>query len=302
MKKGLLKENKVLKINLLYILSILPLIIYSYYKNGFLAFHNGFMSFFPSLQYLIIPIVIIALSYVFETYYYLVIKKDEDMHNVINSVVPFTNALCYLVCGPLDRLYITIPLIIVLDIIIKFIDTKFSINQIALFKCLLFVFLNLLGMYNNSNMYELNVSVNSNLTSYFIGNVVGEIGTTSILFSLIGFVILLFNKYYKKEIPIISILSYAIVCVIIYFCTDLNFKQILINTMASGFVFATIFVVPLSVATPVVKTGSMIYSLLFGILSAIIVNATNFYLGIYILILILSLLTPLFNKFKLAIA
>lgn len=302
MKNGFIKKNKILGINMLYLLGLLPVIIFSYYKNGFMVFKSGELSFFLSLQYLVIPIIIILLSYVFETYYYLGIKKEENTNNVVNSIVPYMNALCYLVCGPANKLYITIPIIVVIDVLLKFIDTKVAVNRVALFKCILFGLLTLLSTYTNANYHEL--TLNSSVTdpsSLFLGMGVGEIGTTSTLCALIGFIVLMFNTYYKKEIPIVCVVSYALVGILLYFAGVVKFNELLINTFTSGFMFVAIFVASLSTATPVVRSGRVIYALLVGILSAVMINVFNFNLGMYIVILVCGLLTPVFNKFKLSI-
>ena len=298
MDKGLLEKNKVFGINILYIVSILPLIIFAFYKNGLVVYNNGDMSFFLTLQYLIIPIVIIILSYVFEIYYFLIIKKDKDYHNILNSLTPYINALCYLVCGPRDFLWITIPLIIILNIVLKFLDDKLSINQIALFKCLLVLILSIVGLYNNANYYELNNTIDLTIFDFFLGRGIGCIGTTSVLCCIVGYVVLLFNKYYKKEIPLLVLLGYAIVAIIIYFVGGLSFTEIVRRACCSGIVFAAVYVAPLSIATPIVKIGRIIYALLVGMISAILVNIACFYTGIYIVILAIGLLVPILNKFK----
>lgn len=298
MKKGFLKENKIFGINLLYVISLLPLIGYSFYKNGIVMVQNGYMSVFKSLQYLVIPIVIIVLSYVFEIYYYLGIKKDKDNHNVLNTIVPYLNTLCYLVCGPMDYLYITVPLIVILDVGLKFLENKIKINQVALFEIILVGFLSLLSLYNNANLYERSIDITLDVSDYFIGKGIGGIGTTSVLLSLVGFIILLFNRYYKKDIPIACFIGYALVGLIIYFVGGISFNTLLINTFSSGFVFATVFVASVSTATPVVRSGRILYGLLVGVLSAVFVNALKFNLGIYIVILVLGLLCKLFNKFR----
>lgn len=302
MKNGFVKKNKIFGINMLYLLGILPIILFSFYKNGIMVVNTGELSWFLSLQYLVIPIVIIVLSYVFETYYYLGIKKEEDTNNVINSIVPYINALCYLVCGPANKLYITIPIIVVLDVIMKFIDNKVSVNRVALFKCVLFGILSLFSMYSNLNYHEVTATVLENDASkLFLGMGVGEIGTTSTLFALIGYIILLFNSYYKKEIPIICVLSYAFVGLILYLGGVVNFNELMVNTFNSGFVFVAVFVASLSTSTPVVRSGRIIYAIIVGVLSSLMVNLAGFNVGIYIVILVCGLLTPLFNKFKLSI-
>lgn len=302
MKKGFLKKNKIFSINLLYLLSLIPIIIFAFYKNGLVVYKAGELSLFLSLQYIIIPIIIVVLSYVFETYYYLTIKKDDDLNNVINSIVPYANVLCYLVCGPMNKLFITIPILVLLDVVLKFIENKVTINRVALYKCLLFLVLMALSMNTNQNYYEYTLkSQVDNPSSLFLGMGIGEIGTTSTLFAIIGYLILLFNKYYKKEIPIICFVSYLLVGLLLYFAGVISFNGLLVNTFSSGFMFAVVFVATLSTATPVVKSGKIIYSLLIGIISAIFINLVKFNLGIYITILVLGLFSPLLNKIKLSI-
>lgn len=301
MKQGFLKKNKIFGINLLYILSLIPVIIFGYYKNGYLMNKNGYMTLFKSTQYFVIPVIIIILSYIFEAYYYLGIKKEEDNAHVFNSIVPYANTLCYLVCGPMDYLWLTIPIIIVLDIILKFVEDKISINQVALFKILLFIILSALGWYNNANLYEAARDITLDVSDYFIGRGVGCIGTTSALCTLIGFVILIFNSYYKKDTSLTCILGYAIVGLLVYFVGGVKFNDILINTFSSGFLFVAIYVVSMSNATPVVKGGRLFYGFLLGIICAVCVLLVHFEVGMYIAILVLGLLSPLFNKFKISL-
>lgn len=302
MKKGFLKKNKIFGINLLYLLSLLPIIIFSFYKNGYLVYKRGCLSLFLSTQYLVIPIIIILLSYIFEIYYYNGLKKEESTNDVVNSIVPYMNVLCYFVCGPMNKLYITIPILIVIDVLMKFIDTRVSVNRVALYKCVIFGILSLFSMYSNLNYYEATLSSSINdVSSLFLGMGVGEIGATSTLLAIVGYLILLFNKYYKKEIPIICFVSYALISILLYFGGVVNFNELLVNTFSSGFVFAIVFVATLSPATPVVRSGKIIYSVLVGIISAVMVNLVGYSIGIYFTILIVGMLSPGLNRFKISI-
>lgn len=302
MEKGFFKKNRVFRINLIYILSLIPVIVFGFYKNGIVVSKNGFMPIFLATQYIVIPFIIILLSYVFETYYYLGIKKENNTNNVVNSIAPYANALCYLVCGPTNFLWLTVPLIVIIDIVIKFLDNKVSINQVALFKCLLVGILTIIGTTSSANLYE--ASLNNTITDaslLFLGNGIGDIGTTSTLCALIGYIILLFNSYYKKDIPLICFIGYGLVSAIMYFVGGVTFNDILINTFTSGFMFLCIFVVSLSAATPVVRGGKIVYSLLVGMACAVMVHDLHFNIGMYIVVLIASLLVPIFNKFKLSL-
>ena len=298
MKRDYLKKNKILGVNLFYVLSLLPIIIYSFYKNGIVVYKAGLISLFASLQYLVIPFVIIALSYVFECFYYMYFKKEDEGHNVVNSLVPYINTLCYLVCSPIAKLWITIPIIVVLTILMKVLENKVNINQVALFKCILLLIGVVAGVTSNANFYESANELTFNKMQYFIGNGVGEIGTTSTLCALIGFVILLFNRYYKKDVAIVGSIGYALVALLLYVTGSLTFSEMLINLFTSGFMFAIIFVASISLSSPIIKGGRFVYSLLIGIISSVLVNVYDIGYAIYIVILVMSLLVPLFNKLR----
>ena len=302
MKKGFLKDNKVLRINLLYLLSLIPVIAFAFYKNGIVPAQKGSIPFWFGTQYFVIPIIILFLSYVFEVYYYTVIKKEDDLNSVFNSLAPFVNVLCYLVTGPMNKLYITIPIMVVVDVALKFIDNKITVNQVALYKCIIFGVLMLMGVKGYHNFYEVNLTDRvSDPALLFIGKGVGEIGTTSTLCALIGYLILMFNSYYKKEMPIIACLGYAMVVLILYFVGKVDMVHILKNVFESGFIFAIVFVLSLSNATPVTRTGRVLYALIVGILCSVLVNIFDLYIGTYIVILVFSLLVPIFNKFRFSV-
>jgi hypothetical protein len=302
MNRSFNKKNKIFAINKNHLLCLLPLVLFSFYKNGLLVYKNHFLSLFSILQYMVVPVIVVVLSYVFEIYYYVGRKKEKDLSKVINSFVPFANLLCYLVTGPNNPLYITIPLIIVIDVLFKFIDNRFTINRIALFKCLLFFILVLLGIYNNYNYNELyGLGSNVNLSNLFVGFRIGEIGTISNLLILISFVLLLFNKFYKKDIALSGIFTYSTLTLFLVLLKVVTFNDALVFMLDSSVLFVMVFVLTLSDASPVLKGGRILYGVLVGLLCAIFVNVFKFYEGIYFVILGLSMITPMLNKLKISV-
>ena len=156
-----------------------------------------------------------------------------------------------------------------------------------------------MGVKSYANLYELElVDAVTKPSLLFIGKGIGAIGTTSTLCALIGYLILIFNKYYKKEMPLIAFLGYVVVASILYFAGKIGFYDILRNLFNSGFIFAIVFVLSLSNATPVVRTGRVLYAFIIGLLCGVFVNVSHSFIAIYITILVASLLVPLFNKFK----
>ena len=87
----------------------------------------------------------------------------------------------------------------------------------------------------------------------------------------------------------------------VYLFGGIGAKELLLNTLSSGFLFIAIFVASLSNATPVVKSGRVLYGICVGIMSAIMINVVHFNVGVYIGILVLGLLSPLFNKFRVSL-
>ena len=81
----------------------------------------------------------------------------------------------------------------------------------------------------------------------------------------------------------------------------LNINEVLDNTFNSGIIFAIVFVLTLSESTPILSGGRSIYAVLFGILSAIFINVYNLYIGIYFIILGLSIISPMINKLKISV-
>ena len=302
MGKGYKTKNGVFNVNMCHLLCLIPIVLFSYYKNGYLVYKAHYMSLFGTLEYLIVPIIIVVISYLFEIYYYVGIKKDRNFNNVVNSFSPFFNLLCYLVCGPSDALYIIVPLIFLIDVLMKWLDGKITINRVALFKVLLFIILAIFGIYNNANTLERinNVSIFTN-TETFLGLSVGEIGVVSNIFVILSFFVLMLNKYYKKDIAITALITYGLFGIFYVLVGTITLNQFLNHTFSSGVLFAIVFILTLSDSSPVLGGGRKIYAILFGILVSIFVNIFEVYIGIYVIILVMSIISPLINRLKISI-
>ena len=49
MEKGIFNKNKIFNINLLYVLSLIPIVAYTYYKNGIIMLQHDKMNFFNTM-------------------------------------------------------------------------------------------------------------------------------------------------------------------------------------------------------------------------------------------------------------
>lgn len=293
MRKQFFENNKVLTINLFYYLSLIPILAFTSYKNGFLLASGGLINKIYSFQYLFIPIAIITVTYILELIYYKFIKKEKDNRNILNSSLPLFNTLCYLVTGPNTNILIIISILFITYIISKIINT----NNVALYKIILFITLTIIGINNNANLLQIKYDMTYNLKDTFIGFGIGEIGSTS-LFVLISYIILLFNEYYKKDIPIYIIISYLLTSLIIIWTENLTFNNLLINTLNSSIILISVYIATISTSSPITKKSKLIYGITIGIISSICINIFKFELGIYIYLFIYSIILLILNKKK----
>ena len=269
------KESSLVKIILLL---LIPFFLYGFYKNGIYLYHKQLISLFMMFKPLILLIISVFISLIFS-----LIKKKEFvsytlLYNILISmiVMPNINILGYLGC------------LIVLNILLCFINY----NEVAVFMIVVFVIELLFKNYTFLNFFESSVEHKYSLIDYLIGAGPGGISNTFWIFSLISLVILCIKYNYKKYIPLTSLTVYYLLLIIYSF---INGNLDLDLFMNNNFIFAIIFIAPLTMFTPYTKGGCYLYGILLGILSfATIFLDLN--IGIYFVILLLSLGYKLFDK------
>lgn len=99
------------------------------------------------------------------------------------------------------------------------------------------------------------------------GQAIGGIGTTCILILLVCLVFLIYTGTVDYKITLFSVLSYFVVGLMFN-----GIEQNVMNLMSGSFIFVSIFVVTDPNTSPNTTFGKIIYSCLFGSLSAILWN------------------------------
>lgn len=265
-----------------YFLSIVPLIFYGIYKNGFLIYKKGLINLFEifvPLLYLIIPFVIkLLIDYKKGKKYQ--INFDTFFWTCLGLFIPpKTNILIYL---------IIVLISIILD---NYLKKKF--NTIVLSKLLIVLSLFLLGKYSYMNLLEQNQNYAFNFLDIFFGRATGGVFSTSIIYALVHLIVLSASGIYKKNIPIWSIITYVVLCLVrLLFIFDLE----LVFFNIAGIILAiSIYGTKLNY-TPYTKKAMIMYSILLGILSFIFCIFLP-YEGCFIAIFLLSLFYKYFDKF-----
>lgn len=201
---------------------------------------------------------------------------------IIGMIIPFnTNIIIYL---------ISLSFIILIDLIDK--DNK--LNKICLVKLICVILLVIFKNYTYLNSLENSYEYAYSLGDIFVGNQIGGIFSTSVLFILISLVILSLNKIYKNKIALISLGSYLLV--LLAFLLTKDYMKIFLMMLNSSNIFAFVFIAPFSIYSPYKNTEIVIYSLIIGIGSALFTYFINPYEGAIVSILIANIFIILLEK------
>ena len=263
-----------------YFVALIPLIIFSIYKNGILLYQNDLIKFkdiFIPLYFYLISIVIAFLNY-------LITKKN--LKELILSSLILTSTIS------LNTNMLIFPIVLFIALFItNYLKEKFFFNSLSLARLILVLSL-LINAYSYLNIAEKLNTFNYNLFDNFLGFREGGLATTSIMLIIISFIILSFNKFYKRYIPLSATLSYLIFA----FIFSLIFSNNYLNLIMAGHIyFSFIFIASDIYTSPNTILTHIIYGFIIGFITAILANLT-IYESPYISTFIASLLIPLLNK------
>ncbi|MBQ8424679.1 MAG: RnfABCDGE type electron transport complex subunit D [Clostridia bacterium] len=131
------------------------------------------------------------------------------------------------------------------------------------------------------------------LSNLISGQAVGGIGTTCILMFLIIYIFMANLGIINIKIPIISIISYFAVGVLFN-----DIETTAINMCSGSFIFITVFMMTEPNTSPNSLFGELVYSFMFGALSAICWNYGYFGENcIFVVALAVNLFVPFMDRF-----
>lgn len=260
-------KNSKKNINISLILSLVPLLIYGFYKNGIKLYSNelvGVSGLFKPLLFDLIGFIIgIIVYYVYER----LIKKNDIklFRDIFSSFYPFYGLLI----ASLISINSSMLLFSVITFVVMFISlfiSKFRVNVVSLTVLVIILITHLMGEFTYLNAYELNNVLHLDPLDYFMGLGSGGINTTC-GFLLVGSLIYLFSKnYYKKEILVSSVISYCLLMFLYcFFKTDI--KLFLDSIFSNGVLFSFIYIGTLFSFSPISIKGRYIYGLMVGVIT-----------------------------------
>lgn len=275
-------KNTFKKIIITNILLLIPLIIYGIYKNGYLIYQKDLISIITIFKPLLLVLISLFIKLLYDLIKYKKILIDYNLLYVI--LIPMIT--------PYNISYILYTIIFSIAYILS--NTKYiKINKVIFIYLIIILFNSIFNSFTYTNLLEQLYTYKFSFLDHLFGRNIGGISSTSIILSLISFIILLPSIYYKKEITISINISYLLLSNI-YFII-FNNSSYLLN---SEVIFASIFICNLNEYTPFKRNNCFLYGIVIGIITFIISILFNSVIAIYISTLLIDIILLIIRKIK----
>jgi Na+-transporting NADH:ubiquinone oxidoreductase subunit NqrB len=255
------------KINIYLFISLLPLIIAGFYKNGINLYTNHLVSFPEMLKPLIFDILGLAIGISVNIIHERIFRKSKDkLFNIMfASFHPFYGLLIASIISINTNIFLFIMITFLSLMISKFFKSS-NINIVALTSLLIIFCINLTSDFSFLNKLESNNDLNLIALDYLLGKGSGGINATNVFVLIISLLILCNQSFYKKNIPLYSTITY-LSCMLIYCIITSNIGSILDNIFANNVLFSFVFIATEPLSSPYTYKGQIIYSIIIGILT-----------------------------------
>lgn len=317
-------NNKTSKIMFHLLISLTPIIIFAFIKNGVIPYMHGT----STIQGMFYPLLFILVStlatYVFEAIYELIFT-NKNIKDIIKNFYSIFPGLFLALILPINT-----PIIIVIigafisSIIAKMLFGGFGNN---IFNPALVGRLFIITMYAvvigqnggylntyeidtitqstpltnasllaNTGTYETLVKPYGSLLNFFIGTIPGALGETSSLLCILAFIYLTFFKVIKWKIPVTYILTVFAMTYVIGGINNQGMWYPLFQILSGGLMFGAVFMATDPVTSPVTPIGQILYGMFLGILTVIFRFLTPFPEGVLTSILTMNMFVMILDK------
>lgn len=260
-------NNSIEKMSYIYLLSLLPLILFGFYKNGISLYIKGYVGIFGMLKPLLFIIVGLIIGILVNIIYERNIKKNEDniKEIIFSSFHPIYGVLVSSIISINTNIFLFVIVTFIVLLVSKFININ-KLNYVALTGLIIFFIMNIVGKFSFLNVYEASNNFNMNAVDYLFGRGSGGILTTNVILLSISFIVLYNSKIYKKVIPIFAT-SVFIVLAVIYCLITNNIVNIMNMLFTNGILFSFVFIATEPISSSYTKKGMSLYGCLVGILT-----------------------------------
>lgn len=262
-------NNSIKRITLTYIISLLPLILFGFYKNGISLYIKKYVNILEMFKPLVIILLGFLIGAIVNVIYEKKINKNKD--NIKDIIFSSLHPIYGILIGCISSINTNTILFSLVTFIILLIS-KFTkntkINYITLTSLIIFFIMNIFGKFSFLNAYEVSNNFNMNTIDYLFGKGNGGIVTTNILLLIISYIILYNSNIYKRNIPIYSFISFLLLTIIYCFIKN-DIGNIMNMLFTNGILFSFVYIASEPNSSSYTRLGSTIYGIIVGVLSFI---------------------------------
>jgi electron transport complex protein RnfD len=309
-------------------IALLPIIIFSCYKNGFLPYYYKYCSLWEAFRPLLLILIGALTSVVSEVVYAYFILKRKESH--LKEYIKYSYAIY-----PGLFLALIIPLgtpisVLIIGAIFATIVGKmlfggfgYNIFNPALIGSLFITtayysvmmthggylnpmeidtiskatpLTNLQSLHYIASYKDVVASYGGNLWNFYVGFRPGSLGETSAMLCMFALIYLIATKVIKWRIPVIYISTVFVITAFIGFSNGLGIWYPLFQILTGGLMFGAVFMATDPVTSPTTPLGQVIYALSLGLLTVVFRFLTTYPEGVLTSILTLNMLIFAIDK------
>ena len=247
------EETNIKKIISYLYISIIPLLIFGFYKNGIKSYDG---------IYILHPLILDLIGFASGALVSIILEKKKPL----TSFYPFYGLLSASLVFP-NTSIIVFGLICFISL---FIYKKINKNNVNIV-CVIALIVILISNFYETSYLNLVINSNTNLDGldYLLGKGSAGLNASCTLLSLASYLYLSTKDFYKREIPLYSFLIYSILMVIyLSFIGDIN--SLFVRLLSNGTIFSLVFVSTMGTTSSYTKRGRICYALILGILMFIL--------------------------------
>lgn len=320
-KKGIYQKtnNSVSKMMNHILISLIPFIIFSFYKNGIIPFSKNLTDVIGLFRPLIIVFIAILTGLITEYLWYKLVYKDPiNLKSLFTKEYAYIDALLLSLLLPINiPLYLVAIATLLSYVLARLSEGGFTNNKInasifgALFVGLICNGLVYLNDYEQT-LYEVTPLINlcnhnfvgtnltlinefGGVTKFILGIIPGFLGTTGIILPLIALIYLIVNRVIKWRMCLYYLITMIISFLIIGISNNMGIWYLILNLTSGGLLFLGIYF-STDNTTTVSKFGERISGLILVILTLIFRFFFKTELDILMAIITLNLLKPLIEN------
>lgn len=247
------EETNIKKIISYLYISIIPLLIFGFYKNGIKGYDG---------IYILHPLILDLVGFASGALVSIILEKKKPL----TSFYPFYGLLSASLVFP-NTSIIVFGFICFISL---FIYKKINKNNVNIV-CVIALIVILISNFYETSYLNLVINSNTNLDGldYLLGKGSAGLNASCTLLSLASYLYLSTKAFYKREIPLYIFLTYSILMVIyLSFIGDIN--SLFVRLLSNGTIFSLVFVSTMGSTSSYTKRGRICYALILGILMFIL--------------------------------